>query len=208
MKKIPAFMTLTIITLIAAALLAITDSITREPISLAAIAVSDAARLAVLPAATSFEQVESAVDVDALYVGSAGGQVIGHTAAITVQGYGGEVELTVGMDVQGVLTGLSVGGSNFAETAGLGSKAKEPEFTSQFIGKTVPVALGESIDAISGATITSRAVVEGVNRAAKAMGADVPAQPDMSDASTPEKNGASHLTIDGPTFSETSRQFK
>lgn len=67
------------------------------------------------------------------------------------------------MGTDGVIRGVSVGGPDFKETEGLGSKAKEPGFTDQFAGKQPPLALGDTIDAISGATITSRAVVDGVN---------------------------------------------
>lgn len=170
MKRVPAFITLTIISLIAAILLAATDAITREPISRAAMSATDGARLLVMPAAEAFEPVENAQGVDSLYTGLVGGQPVGQVATVTVKGFAGDVEVIVGADSQGMLTGISVGGSNFAETAGLGSKAKEPAFTDQFVGKALPVTLGETVDAISGATVTSRAVVDGVNLAATAMG--------------------------------------
>ncbi len=173
MKRVPAFLILTIITLVAAVLLALTDSVTREPIATAARGEADAARLTVLPAADSFDPVGAPEGVDDLYEAKAGGQLIGKTATVTVQGFAGPVEVIVGMDTSHTLTGISVGGAAFAETSGLGSLAKEPAFTGQFAGKAVPLVLGSDVDAIGGATITSRAVVDGVNIAAKAMGADV-----------------------------------
>ena len=91
---------------------------------------------------------------------------------MTVTGFGGPIEVTVGVDTHGTVTGLSVGGSSFAETAGLGAKAKEPAFTDQFVGKTAPLTLKVDVDAISGATITSRAVTDGVNTAAAAVPAE------------------------------------
>ncbi len=172
MKKIPPFLTLTLIALVAALLLAGTDAITREPIRQAALMASDAARIAVFPEANSFEEVEAS-DVDALYDAKKDGQLIGHVAVVTSQGFAGPVEVTVGMSTDGVITGLSVGGSAFAETAGLGTKAQEPAFTDQFVGKTAPVELNADVDAVSGATITSRAVVSAVNIGAGAMGIDV-----------------------------------
>ena len=77
------------------------------------------------------------------------------------------------MDLQGVLTGIHVGGEGFAETQGIGTRAQEPAFTGQFAGKSVPVKLGDNIDAVSGATVTSSAVQNAVNVAAKAMGASI-----------------------------------
>ena len=168
-KKMPPFAILTLITLVAAALLALTGYVTAGPIAAAAQNAADAARKAVLTAADTFEELPHDATVDSLYRGLAGGETAGYTVTVTVSGFGGPIEVTVGMDAQGAITGLNVGGSQFAETAGLGTKAKEPAFTDQFIGKTAPVTLGADVDAISGATITSTAVTKGVNLAAAAV---------------------------------------
>ena len=56
---------------------------------------------------------------------------------------------------------------------GFGAKGPEPAFTDQFAGKSVPVTLGDNVDAISRATITSSAVQNAVFIAAKAMGAGI-----------------------------------
>lgn len=170
MKRLPAFLILTIITLVAAVLLALTDDVTRGPIAAASLGEADAARKAVLASAESFTQLEAPQGVDSLYEGLAGGQGVGHAATVTVPGFAGPVEITLGVDSNHAITGLSVGGSAFAETAGLGDKARQPEFTDQFLGKALPVTLNGDVDAISGATITSRAVVDGVNTVAGALG--------------------------------------
>lgn len=171
MKKMPPFAILTIITLVAAALLALTGYVTAEPIAAAAQNAADAARKAVLATADTFEELPHDATVDSLYRGLAGGKAVGYAVSATVNGFGGPIEVTAGFDTQGAITGLNVGGSQFAETAGLGAKAKEPAFTGQFVGKTAPLTLGADIDAISGATITSTAVTDAVNRAAAAMAA-------------------------------------
>ncbi|NLG24948.1 MAG: FMN-binding protein [Clostridiales bacterium] len=75
------------------------------------------------------------------------------------------IDVTVTADDNGATQSVTVGGDSFNETPGLGARAQEPEFGAQFVGKTYPVALGEGIDAISGATITSTAVVDAVNQA-------------------------------------------
>lgn len=108
------------------------------------------------------------LDIDGLeaYAVLRGGETLGYTVKQTVQGYGGPIELVVGLRPDQSLTGVYVGGSAFRETEGLGAKARDPQFTDQFVGKAVPVTLGTDIDTIAGATITSRAVVDGVNNAA------------------------------------------
>jgi len=81
----------------------------------------------------------------------------------SAQGFAGPVavELTVENDA---ITAIKIGDDKFAETPGFGAKAQEEAFTSQFIGKTLPVAAAD-IDAIAGATITTNAVIEAVNAA-------------------------------------------
>ncbi|NLV57868.1 MAG: FMN-binding protein [Clostridiales bacterium] len=175
MKRMPAFLILTLITVIAAVLLAVTDQVTREPIAAAATGEADAARKAVLAAAETFSQVVAPQGLDTLYEGLAGGQKVGHAATVTVSGFAGPVEVTLGLDLNNTISAISVGGSSFAETAGLGALAKESAFTDQFKGKTVPITLNVDVDAISGATITSRAVVDGVNTVAQALGVEMSA---------------------------------
>ncbi len=80
------------------------------------------------------------------------------------EGYGGPVAVTVRFDAAGAIASLTVGDESFAETPGLGAKAKEEAFTAQFIGKTPPLGLGD-IDAIASATVTSEAVLSAVNKA-------------------------------------------
>ncbi len=187
MKKTPAFVTLMLIALVAALLLAATDRVTREPIQRVALAATNAARIAVFPDADDFVQVEPPQGLNSLYEAKKGGQTVGRVATVTTQGFAGAIEVTLGLDADQKLTGLTVGGTSFAETAGLGSKAQEPAFTDQFMGKAVPVSLGTDVDAISGATITSRAVVNGINQAAGVLGVDV-------SAAQTEADTASHAT--------------
>ncbi len=135
-------------------------------------ATEDGSQRAVLGAAESFTPVEVGADsgIDNCYEGKAGGQTVGYVAQATVKGYGGPVEVIVGMDLSGALTGISVGGAAFNETPGLGAKVQEPAFTDQFAGLKTPVGEGASaIDAISGATISTNAVVSGVNQCADFM---------------------------------------
>ena len=94
---------------------------------------------------------------------------------MTVNGYGGKIEVTVGMSVDGMITGISVGGSEFSETPGLGEKTKSIEFRSRFLGlkfdpenpfkaEKTPQKENE-IQAVTSATISSQAVTDGVDTA-------------------------------------------
>lgn len=86
------------------------------------------------------------------------------------EGYGGDIKITVGIKADGTVNGISILSIN--ETAGLGMKATEPEFYEQYQGKQTDNFYvskdggeGEAINAISGATFTSRAVTGAVNTA-------------------------------------------
>ena len=80
----------------------------------------------------------------------------------TVQGFGGDVTVHMELNDDGTVKTLTIDTPN--ETAGLGQRASEAEFTDQFIGKAGPFAYGENgVDALSGATITSNAVLEAIN---------------------------------------------
>lgn len=170
-KKIPPFAILTIISLVAALMLALTNTLTEAPIANAAATAANEARTQALPTAEAFEEMSHDSTVDSLFRGLLGGATVGYTATATVTGFGGPIEVTIGMDTDGKITGLNVGGSKFAETAGLGTRAREPEFTDQFLGKLPPLVLKQDVDAISGATITSTAVTKGVSLDAAAIAA-------------------------------------
>ena len=169
---------LVVICLISALLLASFNLLTKDPIEQNSKLAAEQTRTRMLSTAASFEAMEVAEgsNMDSVYQGlDASGEPVGYVIQTTVNGYGGEVVVTLGMDMDGVITGVDVGGENFSETPGLGALAKEPKFTQQYIGKTVPLTLvkgnepkgDNTIDAISGATRTSSAVNGGINLAGK-----------------------------------------
>ncbi len=191
-NKVPAWIILMIFCLVAAGALALTNLMTKDIIADNAARESMQTRLALLPGSDTFEDMENGVSVGK----DADGNILGYAGTGTANGFGGEVESTVVLYPDGTIAGVSVGGANFAETAGLGAKAKEPEFQAQFSGKTVPVALkqnGGEIDAISGATITSRAVIAGVNSAVN----DIAAQAGLSVEAAP---AAPEVTVSGSKY--------
>jgi len=80
----------------------------------------------------------------------------------SAQGFAGAVAVAVDLDENGAITAITIGDESFAETPGFGAKAQEDAFKTQFIGKTLPIA-AEDVDAITGATITTNAVIEALN---------------------------------------------
>ncbi|MBR3872960.1 MAG: FMN-binding protein [Clostridia bacterium] len=91
-------------------------------------------------------------------------------------GFAGPVTVRVQLDGSGAITAIEIGDEYFSETPGFGAKAQEDAFKLQFIGKKLPVSEAE-IDAIAGATITTRAVISALNAIAApgAMPAEKPA---------------------------------
>ena len=101
-----------------------------------------------------------------------GGGTLGYVLSVTTpNGYGGDIVLTVGFDLGGTVTGMTV--TSMSETPALGAKCTEEDWQAQFAGiplfPVTYVKSGESsdggIDAISGATTTTKAVVGAVNAA-------------------------------------------
>lgn len=165
MKK-HAWLILCLITFVAAFLLSLTNMVTEGPIAQQKLQQANAARAAVFAEATGFDEMtpDEGSKLDSLYAATKDGQTIGYVLQTTVNGYGGPIEIVMGVGNDGAIRGISVGGSSFAETAGLGTRTRDPEFTDQFIGLAAVPKLKDNIDGISGATISSTAVTSGAAR--------------------------------------------
>ena len=176
-KKLPTWLAILIVLAVSALLLSGANGLTRDKIERQAQAAVDAARQKLLPAAERFEAVElpEGSGLDSLLAGqNAAGETVGYIGRTTVTGYGGPVEVTAGVGMDGNISGVSVGGDAFDETPGLGALTREAAFTDQFTGKTVGLALNQDgVDSVAGATISSRSVLSGVNAIAKAVCGDV-----------------------------------
>lgn len=92
-----------------------------------------------------------------------GDRVVGYCVELASPGFGGDISMTVGFEADGRILGVSI--VSLSETPGLGSRVQEAAYLDQYRGQSGPLTLGEDIDAIAGATISSRAVTDGVNRA-------------------------------------------
>ena len=91
------------------------------------------------------------------------GGIIGCCVNSVGSGYGGDINLMVGIDTDGKVSGISF--VSMSETPGVGTKVKGEGFVSQFIGLSENAVIGENVDGISGATFSSKGVAEAVNNA-------------------------------------------
>ena len=168
-KQLPAYAVLAIIALVAALVLALTHFVTAEPIARHQREALNKAFGTVmpLPEGGSYQQITEGLegyDVSSLYSArDAQGNVVGYCVTASKKGYGGPVAVTLGVDAQGKVTGCVVGDTSFAESAGFGTRALEEPFREQFIG--LDAAEGGTIEKLTGATVTSTAVLGATNEA-------------------------------------------
>ncbi|MDO4337925.1 MAG: RnfABCDGE type electron transport complex subunit G [Eubacteriales bacterium] len=180
---------ITVITLVAGLALGIVQDITADPIAQQQLKAKQEAYQAVFSDADSFEEVvlseEDAADLQA-YLDENGygaqridevmgaldssGAEIGYAFTVTTtEGYGGDIQFAMGVQTDGTMNGISI--LDISETAGLGMKATTADFQDQFKDKNVEkfeytkngAAADNQIDALSGATITTNAMTNGVN---------------------------------------------
>lgn len=162
------------ITIIAGFLLGWVYDITKEPIAKQQQITKDNGCKAVFEDAVSFEPYfeEEGADVsEALIALDGNGNKLGLVLTVTdPNGYGGDVTFLMGVRSDGTINGISF--TKLNETAGLGMKAKTPEFKDQFAGMNARTirftksgkSSDDEIDAISAATITTTAVTNAVNK--------------------------------------------
>lgn len=177
---------LTAFTLVLGLVLGLVYEITKEPIAAADAKTAQAAYQKVFEEAGSFEAYES-FDKDAAaslmeengyadeitdvqVAKDDSGTPIGYVITVTAKdGSQANITFSVGITNDGIVNGYSI--TSISETPGLGDKAKNEEFSSQFNGKQADTfsvvksapASDTEIESISGATITSRAMTNGVN---------------------------------------------
>jgi len=163
-----------LITAVVAALLAGANLLTKDKIAQNA-QIAEQEALAQVIAADKFEPTQDLVLLETVepiagaYVAYAGDQVVGYCIKVTPSGYGGTMELIFGVDTTLTITGLSV--LSHGETAGLGANITKDSFKEQFAGKTEITGVAKTgaseteIQALSGATISSKAVTSGAQTA-------------------------------------------
>lgn len=164
-----------LITLLAGLALGGVNELTKEPIARQQELKVQRACAAVFDMAESFEEMEAS-NTETPGIGkayralSADGELLGYVInSVTKEGYGSDIELMMGITLEGTLNGISI--LSISETLGLGMKAGEvlvPQFTQRPAEAFTYTKSGASpdkneIDAISGATITTNAVTNAVN---------------------------------------------
>lgn len=178
---------ITVITLVSGLLLGVVNDITAGPIAKQQAAAKEAAYKEVFADADTFETVSSGEDADleayldengfkgqdineVMLAKDSSGAEIGYAFTVTTkEGYGGDIQFAMGIQDDGTLNGISI--LSIGETAGLGMRATTDEFKNQFKDRNVEkftytktgVAADDEIDALSGATITTNAMTNGVN---------------------------------------------
>lgn len=179
------------ITLVAGFLLGSVFEITKKPIAKAEYNKKQEAYQSVFSEASSFEESDELTKLakskenftddeeitgvfidEVLLAKNEKGEEIGYVMSIgSKEGYGGEIDLSVGIDKSGTIMGMEV--LSMSETAGLGANCTSEEFKAQFQGiKDSNIEYTKSgkskeneIDAIGGATITTKAVTKAMNNA-------------------------------------------
>ncbi len=177
---------------VAALALAGTDVVTRDRIRAAKEAAERASLSEALPAASTFETREGFIEGL-----TSDGRTAGYVLKIFAPGYSSRIEALVGIDTEFRVTGLKILFQN--ETPGLGTKITAPSFTAPFAGRA-PEEIrlkkdGGSLDAITAATISSRAITDAVRkgidvfRAARAAGNDTGTAPVLKDTAAAGATG-------------------
>lgn len=176
---------ITVITLVAGLALGVVQDITAGPIATQQEKSKEEAYKTVFEDADTFE-VYSADDglataladngftaqtIDEIMIAQdSSGETLGYAFTVTdSEGYGGDIQFAMGVQNDGTLNGISI--LSISETAGLGMKANTDSFKDQFKNKKVEkfsytktgATSDDQIDAISGATITTNAMTNGVN---------------------------------------------
>lgn len=156
-------LTLVAVTVVAAALLAGVDLITAPVIAERQEEDYRSALEEYFPAMARYESKELEEDSFDLVYDKTGG-LLGVMASSAVQGYDDQISYNLALDRDGLILGLRI--VEHSETQGVGDVIEKPEFQSQFLGRHCrdPLQLGEDVDTISGATISTEAMILSLRR--------------------------------------------
>ena len=122
----------------------------------------------IMPSADSFS--EKAMDGIEYFEALKGKVIVGYCVKVAGSGYSGYIRMIAGVDLNGAIQGVAI--LEHSETPGLGAKINEirpgesePWFLKQFKGKSArTIAVKKDIDAITGATISSKAVTDAIHK--------------------------------------------
>ena len=164
-------LTLVAVTVAAAALLGAVDLITAPAIAMRQEEDYRNALEEYFPGMADFSS-ESVGEKSFDLVYDANGELLGVMASTAAQGYDDLISYNLALDKEGSILGLRI--VEHSETQGVGDVIEKPEFQDQFLGKSCldPLQIGEDIDTVSGATISTRAMIESVRQLLAAVAAD------------------------------------
>lgn len=152
---------LMLVCLVASTILAVTYKVTYPKIIAQKDETENNSLRAIFPSSDDFKNTGS------YYIAYKNNGILGYIIKIYAQGYAAPIEMLVGIEQEGIITRVTI--LDQKETPGLGAKIneirppdKEPWFLKQFKGKKAADLSFSNIDAITGATISSRAVMETV----------------------------------------------
>ena len=152
---------LTVICAVVSAALVFTYQATKPIIDEAKNAEANAARAVVLPGASGFEEVELSAQIEGAVDAYKETSGKGYVVTASAQGYGGPVNLMVGFDANGTITGVKM--LEHQETPGFGAKLAEDSYGAGYVGKTASDYT--EVAGISGASITSKAYTKALGTA-------------------------------------------
>lgn len=162
-EMIKPIIVLVAICLVVSALLGITNSVTAPIIEENARIEAEQTRAAVLPGAAGFTEINcdfAALGITGAFKENSG---LGYVVTAANKGYAGDVVVTVGLDNDGKIVGISADVGT--ETSGVGTKAGAEGYLANYVGLSGNC---DGVDTISNATFSSVAVKNGVNAALKA----------------------------------------
>lgn len=154
---------LALICMLASGLLSGVHSLTKATIIAQAQEAEEASLKEVLPLAAHFEPIKSGGDIIYYKAYSKDKKFIGVAFKASGEGYSGRVETMAGMTKDGTITAIKILSQN--ETPGLGNRITDSSFIGEFANKNIP-GLNE-VQAITGATISSKAVIDSVKKKAE-----------------------------------------
>ena len=156
---------LLIICSVIAMLMALVNGITIDRINENSVKATNEAINRIYPAFDKSEMIVEAPElpVTDVFRLDKDGDVLGYCVAVQPKGFNGAIEMMVGISPKGIITGVEI--ISHSETPGVGARADDPAYLDQYDGLSGRLSFGEGIDALSGATISSRAILSGVNAA-------------------------------------------
>ena len=155
------FLPLVVICIGVALMLAAVNGLTKDTIAAAAAAERENAILSIFPEANRSELYGTVEDTE-VYLVLRDNTLLGVCISLSENGFGGHISMMVGKDTHNYIEGVQI--VSMSETPNIGTKTKNESFLSQFTGKD-PFVIGENVDTIARATVSSKAVIKAVNRA-------------------------------------------